>query len=86
MEVERRGAGRVEHAAHEAEQCGLALVGRLEPARERDLVETETGLASGALERLEPVLAALVLGERERDALLGASGSSPWRSSERKRA
>ena len=50
---------------------GLLLVAGVELARERDLVQAEAGVAAGALERRERVLAALVLGDRERDALLG---------------
>ena len=46
----------------------------VELARERDLVHAEPGVAAGALEGLERVLAALVLGDGERDALLGRVG------------
>src|SRR5438270_682518 len=53
-----------------AQQGRLARVARVELAGERDLVEAESRLARGALERRQPVLAALVLGDAERDPLL----------------
>ena len=56
---------------HVAQQRRLALVVRVELAGEGDLVDAQAGLARGALERGERVLAALVLGHRERDPLLG---------------
>ena len=71
VEVALRRAVRLEQRLDEAEQRGLLLVIGVELARERDLVHAEPGVAAGALERRERVLAALVLGDGERDALLG---------------
>ena len=74
-------------APYEAEQRGLLLVAGVELARERDLVQAEPGVAAGALERRERVLAALVLGDaRARCAAGSRTASEPLRSSERKRA
>ncbi len=69
--VARRRAVGLEQRLDVAEQHGLALVVGVELAREGDLVEAQAGVARGALERAQRVLAALVLGDRERDALLG---------------
>ena len=55
---------------HVLEQRLLTRVARVEVAGEGDLVEPQARLARGALERVQPVLAALVLGDRERDPLL----------------
>src|SRR4051812_26427714 len=65
---------RLEHRLDEAEQRGLLGVVGVELARQRDLVHAEAGVAAGALERRERVLAALVLRDRERDPLLGRVG------------
>src|SRR5215207_2556344 len=71
LQVALGRAVRLEDRLHEAQQNGLTLVVRVELARERDLVHPETGVAAGALKRRERVVASLVLGDRERDALLG---------------
>ena len=70
------GRLRLEQRPHVAEQRGLALVAGVELAREGDLVEAEAGLARGALQRRERVLAALVLGDGERDPLLGLAAAA----------
>ena len=57
-----------------ATQQRIALVVRVELAREGDLVEAEAGVAGRALERAQAVLAVLVLGHGKRDALLGGVG------------
>ncbi len=77
VEVERRRSVVLQQRLDVAQQSGLPLVMRVELARECDLVESEPGLARGAGERGEGVLAALMLGNRECHALLGLERHGP---------
>ena len=70
VEVARRCALALDERLHEAQQDRLALVAGVELPRQRDLVEAEAGVAGGALKGGERVLAALMLGHGQRDALL----------------
>ena len=71
VDVQRRGAVALEQRLDVPEQRGLALVAGVELARQRDLVDAQAGVAAGAQERGQRVLAALVLGHGQRDPLLG---------------
>src|SRR5215213_14425 len=74
LEMALRRAVGLEQRLDEPEQRRLALVIRVELARERNLIHAEPGVAAGALKRRERVLAALMLGDRQRDPLLGRVG------------
>src|SRR5205823_14615194 len=55
----------------------LALVARVEPAGQCDLVKPQAGLTGRPLQRGEPVLATALLGLRERNPLLGLQRQRP---------
>ena len=68
-------------AADVAEQAPPRARRRVELAGERDLVEAEPGLARGALEHREPVLASWCWATASAIRCWVLSGSEPWRSS-----
>ena len=87
VQVHRRVPALLEQRAQVAQQRRLARIGGLPVARRGDLVDADAGRARGARVDREPGLAAVVLGDGERDPLERRHASRlPWRSSERKRA
>jgi hypothetical protein len=69
VQVHRRVAALLDQRAQVAQQRRLARVGGLPVARRGDLVDADAGVPGGARVDRDPGLAAVVLGDGERDPL-----------------